>query len=91
MSFEKLSASLLERARDLVRNGEYTERSLARLLGISQPHSHNVLKGVRALTPELFDTMLKQLGIEVLDLYQKPEIDRHLAQRATNSRLRRPA
>jgi plasmid maintenance system antidote protein VapI len=81
MSFDRLSSSLLEHARDLVRNGEFTERGLARLLGISQPHAHNVLKGVRPLTPELFDTMLKRFGMDLLDLYPKTEIDYHLARR----------
>jgi plasmid maintenance system antidote protein VapI len=82
MSFERLSTTLLEHARELVHNGDFTERGLARLLGISQPHAHNVLKGVRPLRPELFDTMLKRFGLDLLDLYPKAEIDLYLARRA---------
>jgi plasmid maintenance system antidote protein VapI len=81
MSFERLTTSVLEHARERVRNGDFTERGLARLLGISQPHAHNVLKGVRPLTPELFDTMLKRLGMDLLDLYPRAEIDLHLVRR----------
>ena len=81
MSFDRLNSNLLEYARDLVRNGDFTERGLARFLGISQPHAHNVLKGVRPLTPELFDTMLKRFGLDLLDLYPKAEIDLYLTRR----------
>lgn len=41
-----------------ISNGELTERGLARRLGISQAHMHNVLKGARVLTPELADRIL---------------------------------
>ncbi len=81
MSFERLRLKLLEHARQLVHNGDFTERGMARLLGISQPHAHNVLKGVRPLTPELFDTMLQRFGMDLLDLYPRAEIDLHLARR----------
>lgn len=85
MSFDRLNSNLLEYARDLVRNGDFTERGLARFLGISQPHAHNVLKGVRPLTPELFDTMLKRFGLDLLDLYPKAEIDLYLTRRAAST------
>ena len=91
MSFDRLSSNLLDHARGLVRNGDFTERGLARFLGISQPHAHNVLKGVRPLTPELFDTMLKRFGLDLLDLYPKAEIDLHLARRRARTGLRRSA
>jgi plasmid maintenance system antidote protein VapI len=90
MSFARVSASLQEYARELVRNGDFTERGLARFLGVSQPHIHNVLKGARPLTPELFDTMLKRLDLDLLDLYPKAEIDLHLARRARNRSGRPP-
>jgi plasmid maintenance system antidote protein VapI len=81
MSFERMSSSLPEVARQRIHNGDFSERSLARFLGISQPHAHNVLKGVRHITPELFDTMLKRLGLDVLDLYPRAEISHYLARR----------
>jgi plasmid maintenance system antidote protein VapI len=86
MSFDRLTASLLEHARDRIRNGELTERGMARLLGISQPHAHNVLKGVRPLTPGLFDTMLKRFGMDLLDLYPETELELHLARRRPPTR-----
>ena len=61
--------------------GDFSERSLARFLGISQPHTHNVLKGVRPMTAELFDIMLKRLGLDVLDLYPRAEISHYLDRR----------
>ncbi|HWB99940.1 MAG TPA: hypothetical protein VG672_24700 [Bryobacteraceae bacterium] len=62
--------------RTLVRNGEVTERGLARLAGISQPHLHNVLKGVRAMTPEIGDLLLVTLKLDLLDLFE-PEAGHH--------------
>ena len=51
-----------------IRNGELTERGLARRLGISQAHMHNVLKGVRVLTPELADRILLEFHSSLEDL-----------------------
>lgn len=68
MSFEKLMDNLLVELRGRVRNGEITERSLARRTGVSQPHIHNVLKGVRLLTPELSDRILHEMKLNVGDL-----------------------
>ena len=45
MNYEDAQAKLLARVRDRLHNGELTERGLARQIGISQPHVHNVLKG----------------------------------------------
>jgi len=55
-------------ARESVRNGEFTERGLARLTGVSQPHMHNVLKGVRFLSIKLADRILYALDIQLIDL-----------------------
>ena len=68
MSFRKLQDDLLNILRDRVRNGEITERRLAKMMGISQPHMHNVLKGVRELTPELSDRILKEHRLTIRDL-----------------------
>jgi transcriptional regulator with XRE-family HTH domain len=53
---------------DRVRRGEVTERGLARLTGVSQPHIHNVLKGKRLLSISMADQMLRQLRLDVCDL-----------------------
>ena len=63
MTFQDARVKLLAYVRNEVRNGELTERGFARLIGISQPHAHNVLKGVRNLSPEIFDLILKCLAI----------------------------
>jgi len=86
MSFERLSRNLLEQARDRVRNGDFTERSLARFLGISQSHAHNVLNGARPLTPELFDIMLERFGLDVLDLVPRARIECYLSKRRAMTR-----
>jgi plasmid maintenance system antidote protein VapI len=72
MNFQELRERLVEHLRDRVRSGELTERGLARLSGISQPHIHNVLKGKRALSPEMSDAILHHLRMDLLDLV-KPE------------------
>jgi hypothetical protein len=52
-----------------VRNGEISERGLARIAGISQPHIHNVLKGTRLLSVDMADQMLRRLRIDLADLF----------------------
>ncbi len=77
MMFEELIEIFLSNLRARVRNGEMTERRLARLIGVSQPHMHNVLKGVRTLTPQVSDRILMELKMSVLDLldsyWQRPQ------------------
>lgn len=75
MTFERLHEQLLETVRQRVRNGELTERSLARLTGISQPHIHNVLKGVRILNNSLADAILLQLKMNVSDLRENSQTE----------------
>lgn len=68
MLFSDLQNVLLESLKGRVRNGELTERRLARLVGVSQPHIHNVLKGHRLLSPKLADQILTHLRLSVFDL-----------------------
>jgi hypothetical protein len=68
MLFSDLMESLIAVLRARVQNGEVTERGLARMVGVSQPHMHNVLKGARILSPELSDRVLQHLRLSVLDL-----------------------
>ena len=75
MDFETAGIRLVEHVRTLVRNGVLTERHLARMTGISQPHVHNVLKGVRGLTPEVADQILHKLRLNLLDLAEPHELD----------------
>jgi hypothetical protein len=73
-----LRDALLECVRARVRNGELTERGLARLTGVSQPHMHNLLKGTRVLSPEIGDRILYHLRLSALDLIDRPTLRRHL-------------
>lgn len=41
---------------------------MARATGVSQPHLHNILKGIRALPPELADQLLDVGGFHLPDL-----------------------
>jgi transcriptional regulator with XRE-family HTH domain len=70
MDFETLQRRLLTRVKTYVRNGELTERGLARMIGISQPHMHHILKGVRTLSIENADRILRRLDLTVLDLIE---------------------
>jgi transcriptional regulator with XRE-family HTH domain len=72
MTFRELHDRLVTEMRQRVRNGGLTERGVARVTGISQPHIHNVLKGKRVLSAEAADEVLRQLQIDLLDLI-KPE------------------
>jgi hypothetical protein len=59
--------------RKRVRNGELTERGLARMVGVSQPHMHNVLHGKRSFSLATSDDMMRQLRVDVLDLIEPDE------------------
>jgi transcriptional regulator with XRE-family HTH domain len=83
MDFALLQQRLVAHIRERVRGGEVTERRLARLTGISQPHVHNVLKGVRALSPALADHFLRELRISVFDLLEPQEMEGQLAHKTT--------
>ena len=61
-------ASLLTYVRDRIHNGELTERRLARMIGMSQPHMHNVLKGARNLSLRVFGFDIKIFHMSILDL-----------------------
>jgi hypothetical protein len=87
LNFQDARLRLLAYVRDQVRNGELTERGLARLIGISQPHAHNVLKGARTLSPDIFDLVLKYLHLSLLDLAPLDEIEAQLHSRRTHPRV----
>jgi transcriptional regulator with XRE-family HTH domain len=74
MTFDDLRARLVENLRLRVRTGEVTERSLARLTGISQPHLHHILKGKRLISLERADEVLRRLDIDILDLIPPSEL-----------------
>ena len=74
MNFRDLQNWLAENLRERVRSGEITERGLARLTGVSQPHIHHVLKGKRLLSPDMADQVMGHLRMDILDLVDPIEL-----------------
>lgn len=87
MTFQDARLKLLAYVRNEVHNGELTERGFARLVGISQPHAHNVLKGARNLSPQIFDLILKYLHLSLLDLASTEEIEAQLERRRAREKV----
>ena len=73
MNYTDTMNSLIEELRRRVRSGEASERALAQMAGLSQPHLHHVLKGKRKLSPQKADAILSHLGLDLLDLVCKKE------------------
>lgn len=71
--FQELHRRLVLLLSERVRSGELTERGLARLTRVSQPHIHNALKGRRLFSAEAADTILRELRLDVLDLVEPRE------------------
>lgn len=67
--FSSLQQRLIRHLKDEIRAGNLTERALARRAGLSQPHIHNVLKGIRSPTTESADAMLCAISAGVFDLF----------------------
>lgn len=74
VSFRELQDRLISFVVKKIRNGEFTERRLARVLGVSQPQLHNVLKGARPLKPEFADSLCKYFEIGIVDLLSRAEL-----------------
>ena len=68
LGFEQLQSRLLALIRERISSGELTERRLAHMTGISQPHVHNVLKGKRFLSLRAADAVLFVLRVDIVDL-----------------------
>jgi len=74
LSFAELQRRLVAYLSEKVRNGEITERRLARVSGVSQPHMHNVLCGKRAFSMEMADRVMLALRKDLLDFLQSDDI-----------------
>jgi len=79
--FRQLQSRLVTALREKVRSGELTERGIARLSGLSQPHIHNVLKGKRSLSADAADAILLAVRLKTLDLFQSSELIAWLGRR----------
>lgn len=78
MFLYEIQDALVQSLRARVQNGEITERALAKLVGLSQPHLHNVLKGTRHLSSAVMDRCLYQLRLSVLDLMDRTTLAAYL-------------
>jgi transcriptional regulator with XRE-family HTH domain len=76
MDFQEMERRFIDNLKHRIRSGELTERGLARLAGISQPHVHNVLKGKRIFSLPAADQILRALRLDLLDLISSEEIER---------------
>lgn len=74
VTFAVLRARLVQQVKLRINNGEFTERGLSRILGISQSQTHNVLKGARPLQMRLADQILAKLGLSAMDLLNEDEL-----------------
>ena len=70
MDFMRLQCRLIAYLRERVRSGDVTERGLARLTGMSQPHVHNLLKGKRIMSMVMADQVMRTLRINLFDLLE---------------------
>ena len=83
VTFEVLRTRLIQFVNFRIRNGDFTERGLAKILGVSQPQIHNVLKGARKLSLELADRVIRKFDITVLDLLDSSEIYEQMLMRGS--------
>lgn len=74
MNFREQHRRLVAHLHALVRSGDATERGLARVTGVSQPHMHNVLKGKRLLSMDMADQVLARLHLDLLDFIEPGEL-----------------
>jgi transcriptional regulator with XRE-family HTH domain len=74
MDFHDLQARFVVFLRERVRSGELTERGLARITSVSQPHIHNVLKEKRLLSIDMSDKILRRLRMDLLDLIRPEDL-----------------
>lgn len=90
VGFEELLARARMRVQEKIRNGEITERGLARLAGISQSHVHNALKGARDMRPKTVDRVLRAMRINICDLIVREDWDSGTPSPHPRSGLQRP-
>ena len=76
LDFGELEVRLIHHLQQRIRSGEMSERSLARVIGVSQPHLHNVLKGRHLFSIATADKILRHLNLDLLDLIDPEERQR---------------
>jgi hypothetical protein len=73
LTFDGLAQRLVRDLIGLIHGGATTERRLAGMVGLSQPHLHNVLHGARKLTATVADQVMERLDWSLLDLVETTE------------------
>lgn len=76
LDFQELLQRLIRHLQRQVRSGEITERSLARVTGVSQPHLHHVLHGQRLLSMAMADRILHRLHLDLRELMKSDETEK---------------
>ena len=84
VTFDDLAKRLVRDLAKLIHSGAVTERRLAKMVGFSQPHLHNVVNGARRLTPAVADQVMDRLDWTLLDLIESPEARALLDKRQAN-------
>jgi transcriptional regulator with XRE-family HTH domain len=74
MDFREMQQRFVGFLRERVRSGQLTERGLARITGVSQPHIHNVLNGKRLFSIEMSDQILSRLHLDLWDLIRPEDL-----------------
>lgn len=78
ITFEILQDRLLKLLEGKVNSGDFTERGLARLIGVSQPQMHNLLKRKRRLRQALADRIMQKFEFDILCLVTDQELRNRL-------------
>lgn len=78
MLFGECHEAIITYLRQRIYNGELTERGLAKLVGVSQPHINAAIQGKKALSKEVCDRILICLHISLLDLIGRDRMVQHL-------------
>ena len=73
VDFRELQLRLIRYLQGRIRDGEISERRLARVVEVSQPHLHNVLKGKHSFSIATADKILRHLKLDLLDLIDREE------------------
>jgi transcriptional regulator with XRE-family HTH domain len=75
LDLEELHRRLVAYLQETVRNGTITERRLARITGVSQPHIHQVLKGTKFFSMATAGQILRSLHNDLLDFLEPEDIE----------------
>jgi plasmid maintenance system antidote protein VapI len=74
LGFGAQADALLLKLRGIVANGIVSERRIAQVVGLSQPHIHHLLSGERTLTVQVADRLLRTLEISPVELLDEIQV-----------------